>query len=395
MTRSVADKTPISDHVWRRHTDPPGLWIAVAISSISLHLLAFWLFRSSHVIGLGFSQQEQIDIPIELVEISPQAKSRERVKPVVPNRLSRNQNSQAAKLPQQVAKTDKLAVQSPAPDISDQRAIASASEKRAIASASEKRAIASASEKRAIASASEKRAIASASEKRAIIQQRQLEQAERQRQLEQTERQRQREQTERQRQFEQTERQRQLEQTERQRQFEQTERQRQLEQAERQRQLEQAERQRQREQAQQDKPVGTGEQLPPPPEPQSQTGIFASWVPVSEDEQRNLMREPLPKNLKLAEHIGSNEKQVASLYINSNLELPAVEFLVSLIIDNTGQFIEAKVIDPAIPKAEKSKYEQFANDVFQGEQFRPARYPDGTTPPELSNLFVRIKIERR
>ena len=76
MTRSVADKTPIADHVWRRHTDPPSLWVAVAISSVSLHLLAFWLIRSFHVVGLGFSQQEQADIPIELVEISPQAKSR-------------------------------------------------------------------------------------------------------------------------------------------------------------------------------------------------------------------------------------------------------------------------------------------------------------------------------
>ena len=141
--------------------------------------------------------------------------------------------------------------------------------------------------------------------------------------------------------------------------------------------------------------MGTGEQLPPPPEPQSYTGLFASWVPMSEDEQRKRMREPLPQNLKLAKHVGSNEKQVTSLYINSNLELPAVEFLVSLIIDNTGKFIEAQVIDPAIPQAEKSKYEQFANDVFQGEKFQPARYLDSTTPPELSNLFVRIKIEKR
>ncbi|MBH8561238.1 hypothetical protein I8748_03440 [Nostoc sp. CENA67] len=359
MTRSVADKTPISDHFWRRHTDPPGLWIAVAISSISLHLLAFWLIRSSHVIRLGFSQQEQADIPIELVEISPQAKSRASVKPVVANRLSKNQNSQAAKLPKQVTKTDQLAVTPPAADISNQGAIASASEKRAIASASEKR---------------------------ANIQQRQLQEAEQQRRLQEAEQQRQ---------LQEAEQQRQLQEAEQQRQLQEAEQQRRLQEAEQQRQLQEAEQQRQREQAQQDKPVGTGEQLPPPPEPQTQTGIFASWVPVSEDEQRKLMREPLPKNLKLAEHIGSNEKQVASLYINSNLELPAVEFLVSLIIDNTGKFIEAKVIDQAIPQASKSKYEEFANDVFQGEKFQPARYPDGTTPPEWSNLFVRIKIERR
>ena len=72
MTPSVADKTPLSDKVWRRHQDPPGLWIAVVIGSLSLHLLAFWLMRSSGAFRPWFPQQSQAITPIELIEISPQ-----------------------------------------------------------------------------------------------------------------------------------------------------------------------------------------------------------------------------------------------------------------------------------------------------------------------------------
>lgn len=75
MTTSVADKTPIPAKVWRRHNDPPGLWLAVAISSVSLHLLAFWLIRSSNATGLWFPQPDQNAVPIELIEISPQTDS--------------------------------------------------------------------------------------------------------------------------------------------------------------------------------------------------------------------------------------------------------------------------------------------------------------------------------
>ncbi|MBE9205235.1 hypothetical protein IQ244_01545 [Nostoc sp. LEGE 06077] len=76
MTTPVADKTPIPPKIWRRHSDPPSLWIFVTVSSVSLHLLVFWLMRSSNVFGLWFPQQSQAIVPIELVEISPTAKSK-------------------------------------------------------------------------------------------------------------------------------------------------------------------------------------------------------------------------------------------------------------------------------------------------------------------------------
>ncbi|WP_267871105.1 hypothetical protein [Nostoc sp. XA010] len=75
MPLSVADKTPIPSTVWRRHSDPPALWISVIIGSVSLHLLAFWLMRSSNAFSLWFPQQSQSAVPIELIEIAPKSKS--------------------------------------------------------------------------------------------------------------------------------------------------------------------------------------------------------------------------------------------------------------------------------------------------------------------------------
>ncbi|MEH1847154.1 MAG: hypothetical protein V7L25_19765 [Nostoc sp.] len=75
MIPSVADKTPIPAKVWRRHTDPPGLWISVVMGSVSLHLLVFWLMRSSNAFSLWFPQQSQSAVPIELIDITPKTKS--------------------------------------------------------------------------------------------------------------------------------------------------------------------------------------------------------------------------------------------------------------------------------------------------------------------------------
>ncbi|WP_414549934.1 hypothetical protein [Anabaena sp. CCY 0017] len=75
MTSSVTDKTPIPANERRRHTDPPSLWIAIAISSVSLHLLVFWFMRSSNVFKPWFPEQNQTIVPIEFIEISPTAES--------------------------------------------------------------------------------------------------------------------------------------------------------------------------------------------------------------------------------------------------------------------------------------------------------------------------------
>ncbi|GAA6621166.1 hypothetical protein [Scytonema sp. NUACC26] len=67
MIQPVADQTPIPERTYRRHTDPPGLWIAVALSSIILHLLLFWLLRSH---GFNLLQKNSSNaVPIEFITI--------------------------------------------------------------------------------------------------------------------------------------------------------------------------------------------------------------------------------------------------------------------------------------------------------------------------------------
>ncbi len=105
MTPSVADKTPIPTKVWRRHTDPPALWISVVIGSVSLHLLAFWLMRSSNAFSLWFPQQSQSAVPIELIDIAPKSKST--AKTVSPKPLSSTQKSVPARSPQTARTTPK------------------------------------------------------------------------------------------------------------------------------------------------------------------------------------------------------------------------------------------------------------------------------------------------
>ncbi|MCC5663155.1 hypothetical protein LC653_04190 [Nostoc sp. CHAB 5784] len=95
MTPSVADKTPIPTKVWRRHTDPPALWISVVIGSVSLHLLAFWLMRSSNAFSLWFPQQSQSAVPIELIDIAPKSKST--AKTVSPKPASATKKSVSAR----------------------------------------------------------------------------------------------------------------------------------------------------------------------------------------------------------------------------------------------------------------------------------------------------------
>ncbi|MDF5708063.1 MAG: hypothetical protein PUP90_10380 [Nostoc sp. S4] len=96
MKPLVADKTSIPAKVRRRHTDPPGLWISVVIGSVSIHLLVFWLMRSSNTFSLWFPQETQSAVPIELIDISPKTKSTANT--VSPKRLSSTQKSVPARI---------------------------------------------------------------------------------------------------------------------------------------------------------------------------------------------------------------------------------------------------------------------------------------------------------
>ncbi|MGI2903375.1 hypothetical protein [Tolypothrix sp. VBCCA 56010] len=148
-----------------------------------------------------------------------------------------------------------------------------------------------------------------------------------------------------------------------------------------------------------------GEDSPTPttrktPQPSTGGGLIATLrflTPneLTPDEQRILNRDPLPEGLILPEHIGSNSKQIDSLSIKPNLDLPDKEFLTTLVIDKAGNLVQVLVEDPAIAPAERAKYQQFANSIFQGEKFQPARSTNGTPVPDFANRFVRVKIQQR
>lgn len=101
MTQSVADKTPIPNQASRRHTDPPGLWIAIALISITLHLLIFWLLRSNSHSMLQRSSSNPI--PVEFIEISAGRKATSKTKPVLSRRASTTAKSAVARSSKPIA----------------------------------------------------------------------------------------------------------------------------------------------------------------------------------------------------------------------------------------------------------------------------------------------------
>ena len=67
------------------HSDPPWLWTVVCISSVSLHLLVFWLMRSSNEFQAWFPQSNQSSIPIDFIEIASEPKSTNKLQSTTPN----------------------------------------------------------------------------------------------------------------------------------------------------------------------------------------------------------------------------------------------------------------------------------------------------------------------
>ncbi|MBD2434836.1 MULTISPECIES: hypothetical protein [Fischerella] len=96
MTKSVTDQKPTPSPIYRRHSDPPGLWFAVFTGSVAIHLLAFWLLHLySYQLSLRRQHNSSSAIPIEIIEISPtessKAQSQAKVKPVSPQSSSNTQ----------------------------------------------------------------------------------------------------------------------------------------------------------------------------------------------------------------------------------------------------------------------------------------------------------------
>jgi colicin import membrane protein len=430
MTSSVADKTPISAKVWRRHTDPPGFWIAVVVGSVSLHLLVFWLIRST-----GFSrltqQQNKAAIPIEVVEISSQTKPRARKIASKPRAVSpkpeyRNQNKQATNSPKQVVRQDKLTAK-PAPDAQDRSGIAFAEQRQREQAEQLQRQQAQQLQREQDEQRQREQAQQLQREQTEQLQAQQLQrEQDEQRQREQAQ-QLQREQTE-QLQAQQLQRE-QTEQLQAQQLQREQDEQRQREQAQ-QLQREQDE-QRQREQAQQLQREQTeqlqAQQLQREQDEQrqreqaQQTNTQASSPPTSSDvPARTNTQEPssqisnAPIGRLLASLVGEPQQLERDIHTHPAVIKPSdepfskgleyvkfiegkpgqpVEFTAILTISEKGKLEKIAIQDDAVPVDERSYYEDFvADEVFKGWEFQPA-YDNDPNDPKPSNLIVRIKIQ--
>jgi hypothetical protein len=151
-----------------------------------------------------------------------------------------------------------------------------------------------------------------------------------------------------------------------------------------------------------DSPTPTPEDSPTPTPEDSQTsqggGVLANVDPIPKDEVIQLIQEKkfrvggLPD--VLAEYQGSRSKELDISILPSDSGLKTANILASLVIDKNGNFQQAMIIniEPSILSSEISIYEQALNEIFKQESFVGAYNQDGSQP-ELSNLYLRIKIE--
>ncbi|MFO5492258.1 MAG: hypothetical protein ACLBM6_06865, partial [Cuspidothrix sp.] len=138
----------------------------------------------------------------------------------------------------------------------------------------------------------------------------------------------------------------------------------------------------------------------PTPEPSPTVnggGAMATITPMLKQEvskliqQKQLIADALPD--VFAEYKGSREKELEPSLLPGDEGLKPANILASLIIDKNGQFQQAIVIaiEPATLRSETNMYEQALNQIFQEENFLAAYNQDGSKP-DLSNLYVRLKI---
>lgn len=387
MTTPVAEKTHISSKAWRRHNDPPSLWVFVAVSSISLHLLVFWLMRSSNVFGLWFTQESQSVVPIELIEIAPSTKSTSEPKTSTTTSAPKVKQSVSANIPTKSQTTPKNQDSDTTSILKKQEVVAQAPTKVAVKKTAPqpKPTATTQPQPRFTPESNKPTPIPTPTPKIPISN------------------------------------------------------------------LPWNRRQEivlgkgkplpnsipSAQPTDNNLPDSTGD------EPKS-PGRMTSSTPASEnpntstDDKPNLPRENTPENPTdkisptpqvpsennpstaeqtgsiatitpltdvevrqfsqdlpdvLAQYQGSNTKELESTFIPGDAGIVPAQLIASLVIDRNGNFQQAVVIEiePKRLQSEKMNYEQVINDMFKNEQFSAAYNKDGSKP-ELSNLFVRIII---
>ena len=348
VTNNHLNDSSITSKNFKRHTDPPWLWTFVCIGSVSLHLLVFWLMRSSNEFQAWFPQSNQSSIPIDLIEIASEPKSQiktqsttRKIKPQ--SSFSTSPKSASVKLSNQ--------------DDADSSVNLPEQDK------------------------SEKPKVRKLQVEKPEVRKPEVEKTE----VEKTE----------------------VEKTEvekppvRQQSYptnptpEPTSI------------IPESERPWN---SRQEVKLGEGTLLPkdipadsptPTTEPSltaNRGGAIATVSPILKEEvseliqQKQLIADALPD--VLAEYKGSTEKELEASILLSDEDLKPANILASLIIDQNGQFQEAIVItiEPAALRSQANIYEQALNQMFAQESFLAAYNQDGSKP-DLSNLYIRLKIK--
>ncbi|OBQ35944.1 MAG: hypothetical protein AN487_14280 [Anabaena sp. CRKS33] len=130
----------------------------------------------------------------------------------------------------------------------------------------------------------------------------------------------------------------------------------------------------------------------------NQGGAIATITPVLKEEvneliqQRQIRADGLPD--VLAEYKGSTEKELELSSLPGDEIITSANILISLIIDSNGHFQQAKIItiEPEVLSGEISIYEQAINQIFADEMFLAGYNQDGSKP-DLSNLYIRLQLK--
>ena len=343
VTNNHLNDSSITSKNFKRHTDPPWLWTFVCIGSVSLHLLVFWLMRSSNEFQAWFPQSNQSSIPIDLIEIASEPKSQIKTQSTTPKIKPKSSFSTSPK-----SASVKLSNQ----DDADSSVNLPEQDK------------------------SEKPKVEKPEVRKLEVRKLEVEKTE----VEKTE----------------------------------------------------VEKLPVRQQSyptnptpeptsiipeserpwnsRQEVKLGEGTLLPkdipadsptPTTEPSltaNRGGAIATVSPILKEEvseliqQKQLIADALPD--VLAEYKGSTEKELEASILPSDEDLKPANILASLIIDQNGQFQEAIVItiEPAALRSQANIYEQALNQMFAQESFLAAYNQDGSKP-DLSNLYIRLKIK--
>ncbi len=368
VTNNHLNDSSITSKNFKRHTDPPWLWTFVCIGSVSLHLLVFWLMRSSNEFQAWFPQSNQSSIPIDLIEIASEPKSQiktqsttGKIKPQ--SSFSTSPKSASVKLSNQDDADS--SVNLPEQDKSEKPEVRKPEVRKLEVRKLEV----------------EKPEVRKLEVRKPEVEKPEVEKPE----VEKTE----------------------VEKTE-------------------------VEKLPVRQQSyptnptpeptsiipeserpwnsRQEVKLGEGTLLPkdipadsptPTTEPSltaNRGGAIATVSPILKEEvseliqQKQLIADALPD--VLAEYKGSTEKELEASILPSDEDLKPANILASLIIDKNGQFQQAIVItiEPAALRSQANIYEQALNQMFAQESFLAAYNQDGSKP-DLSNLYIRLKIK--